>query len=114
MELRDLQQMTVSQLRELALGRDIPAEVHGMDKQQLLETLAPVLGIDLEAATKTSRSKLSADKSTLKREIRTLKAQRDDALASGDTETAAEARRGIKLRKRELRRRTSQGRAAAV
>jgi hypothetical protein len=114
MEPRDLQQMTVSQLRDLALERNILTDVHGMDKQQLLEALAPALGIDLEAAAKASRSKLAADKTTIKREIRTLKTQRDDALASGDQEAVAEARRGIKLRKRELRRRADQGRTAAV
>lgn len=114
MELRDLQKMTVVKLRELALEQGTLTGVHGMDKRQIIEALAPSLGIDLEAASKATRTRLAADKPAIKREIRALKAQRDDALASGDSVAVAEARNGIKQRKRALRHIARETRTAAV
>ena len=114
MELRDLQKMTVVKLREEALKLGDISGVHGMKKLQLLEILAPRFGIDLEAVSKAVRGKFTGDKSAMKRDIYTLKTQRDAALAEHDTAAVMQARKGIKKHKRVLRRMARQARVAAV
>lgn len=114
MELRELQKMTVVKLRDEALSMGGFVGVSGMSKQELIEAMAPRLGIDLEAAMKVARAKFAADKPTMKREIRTLKGQRDEAITAHDAAAAAQTRKLIKKRKRSLRRLAQQARAAAV
>lgn len=114
MEFRDLQKMTVVKLREEALNIDGLTGVHVMKKQELIEALAPKFGIDLEAAIKADREKFAGDKSTMKRDIRNLKAQRDAALEDHDLAAVAVARKGIKRHKRALRRMADQAQSAAV
>jgi hypothetical protein len=114
MELRDLQRMTVVKLREEALQQGNIIGVHGMGKEQLITALAPIFGIDLEAALRAAREKVAASKGTLKQEIRTLKKERDDAVTEHDTVASSKARRGIKKRKRQLRHLARQAKVAAV
>jgi len=104
MELRDLQKMTVVKLREEALKHGTITGVYAMDKGQLLQALAEVFGIDLEAAARAAREQFATDKMTLKREIRALKGQRDTALATHDAVQVQQTRLNIKKRKRILRR----------
>ncbi|MGE3537402.1 MAG: hypothetical protein AB7N91_08185 [Candidatus Tectimicrobiota bacterium] len=104
MELRDLQKMTVVKLREEALKHSNIAGVYAMDKGQLIAAMAEVYGIDIEAASKAAREQFAADKSTLKREIRAFKGQRDEALGAHDAAQVKQARLAIKRRKRQLRR----------
>jgi hypothetical protein len=104
MELRDLQKMTVVKLREEGLKHSSIAGVYAMDKGQLIEALAEVYGIDLAAAARTAREQFAADKTTLKREIRALKEQRDAALTTHDAAQVQQTRLNIKKRKRQLRR----------
>jgi hypothetical protein len=104
MELQELQRLTVVKLREEALKHDGISGVNGMNKDQLIEALAPVFGIDLEAEIRAIRERLTADKGTLKKEILSLKDQRNTALADHDTEALSQARKDIKKRKRGLRR----------
>lgn len=104
MELRDLQRMTVVKLREEALKHEGLTGVHGMKKNELIEALAPILGIDLEAEVKAAREKLVASKVEIKQEIHALKLERNDALADHDEEVLRKARYAIKKRKRYLRR----------
>lgn len=106
MNLVELQKLTVVKLREEALKHDGVTGVNGMNKDQLIEALAPVFGIDLEAETRAIREKLADSKGVLKKEILTLKKQRDDALAGLDKEAFNQARQDIKKRKRSLRRMT--------
>jgi hypothetical protein len=113
MELRDLQKMTVVKLREEALKHEGLVGVHVMNKEELLVALAPRFGIDLEAATKAAREKFAENKTTLKQDIRTLKEQRDAALAAHDSASVHEVRQQIKRHKRTLRRLAEQSRAAA-
>ena len=112
MELRDLQRMTVVKLREEALKLGGVSGVHGMNKQQIIEAMAPQLGIDLEAASKAAREKFAADKPAMKREIVELKAQRDEALAEHEMATVAATRKRIKRYKRKLRRLAKEARAS--
>jgi len=104
MELQELQRLTVVKLREEALQHEGITGVNGMNKDQLIEALAPVFGIDLEAETRAIRERLAANKGTLKQEIHSLKDQRNDALADHDLEVVSQVRKDIKKRKRSLRR----------
>jgi len=104
MELQELQRLTVVKLREEALKHEGIIGVNGMNKDQLIEVLAPVFGIDLEAETRAIRERLAANKGVLKKEIHSLKNQRDDALADHDAEAVSQVRKDIKKRKRSLRR----------
>lgn len=104
MELQELQRLTVVKLREEALKHEGITGVNGMNKDQLIEALATVFGIDLEAETRAIRERLAADKGTLKKEIVSLKDQRDAALADHDLEAVSQVRKDIKKRKRSLRR----------
>ncbi len=113
MELRDLQRMTVVKLREEGLKHASIAGVYAMNKDQLINALAEVYGIDLEAAARTAREQFAADKTSLKREIRALKEQRDAALATHDAVQVQQTRLNIKKRKRMLRR-LAASQAAAV
>jgi predicted ATPase len=104
MELRDLQKMTVVKLREEGLKHSSIAGVYSMNKAQLIEALAAVYGIDIEAATRAAREQFAADKSGLKQEIRAFKGQRDAALSAHDATQVKQLRLHIKKRKRMLRR----------
>lgn len=104
MELQELQRLTVVKLREEALKHEGITGVNGMNKDRLIEALAPVFGIDLEAETRAIRERLAANKGVLKKEIVSLKNQRDDALAEHDAEVVSQVRKDIKKRKRSLRR----------
>ena len=111
MELEELQRLTVVKLREEALKHEGIAGVNGMSKDQLIEALAPVFGIDLEAETRAIRERLAANKGTLKQEIISLKHARDAALSDHDREGMVNARNEIKQRKRRLRRLAKTARA---
>ena len=111
MELEELQRSTVVKLREEALNHDGIVGVNGMSKDQLIEALAPIFGIDLEAETRAIRERLAASKGTLKQEIISLKHERDTALADHDREGMVNARNEIKQRKRRLRRLAKTARA---
>jgi predicted ATPase len=104
MELRDLQKMTVVKLREEGLKHSSIAGVYAMNKAQLIEALAAVYGIDIEAATRAAREQFAADKSGLKQEIRAFKGQRDAVLSAHDATQVKQLRLHIKKRKRMLRR----------
>ena len=114
MELRDLQRMTVVKLREEGLKHEGIVGVHVMNKQQLIEALAPRLGIDLEATVRAVRERFAGDKTALKRDIRALKGGRDEALVAHDAATVSQARQRIKKHKRVLRRLAEQARTTAV
>lgn len=104
MELRDLQKMTVVKLREEGLKHSSIAGVYSMNKTQLIEALAAVYGIDIEAAIRAAREQFATDKRALKQEIRTFKGQRDAALSAHDATQVKQLRLHIKKRKRMLRR----------
>jgi hypothetical protein len=114
MELRDLQRMTVTKLREEALKHPGFVGVHAMNKEQLITALAPIFGIDLEAAARAARERFAGNKTTLKQEIRALKAKRDAILGEHDGATLKQLREGIKRRKRQLRRLAEQAARTAT
>ncbi len=103
MELSEMQRLTVVKLREEALKHEGITGVNGMNKEQLIEVLAPIFGIDLEAEARAVRERLAASKGVLKKEIAKLKSERDGALEDHDPEGVAQVRKEIKKRKRRLR-----------
>jgi hypothetical protein len=114
MELRDLQKMTVTKLREEALKHQGLVGVHAMHKEELITALAPIFGIDLEAATKAARERFSGNKTQLKQEIRALKTKRDEVMTEHDATALKQIRERIKKRKRQLRRLAEQTRTATA
>lgn len=104
MELRDLQKMTVVKLREEGMKHSSLVGVNAMSKNELIQALAPIFGIDLEAAAKAARERMAADKTTLKQAIRSAKTERNVALQDQDGSALKKARVGIKKNKRALRR----------
>lgn len=104
MTLQELQKMTVVKLRQEAMQRGGISGVSGMSKAQLVEAMAELLGIDAKTPARASTAKISGDKVVLKKEIRSLKTTRDEALSAGDTTGLNRARVDIKRRKRALRR----------
>jgi hypothetical protein len=114
MELRDLQRMTVTKLREEALKHQGIVGVHAMHKEELIAALAPLFDIDLDAAVRAAPERFAGNKTSLKQEIRALKVQRDAAIAAHDGATLKQLRERIKTRKRRLRRMAEQARSATV
>ena len=104
MTLQELQKMTVVKLRQEAMQHGSISGVSGMSKAELVEALAELMGVDTEAPARAASVKISGDKAVLKKEIRSLRATRDEALAAGDANSLNRARVDIKRRKRALRR----------
>ena len=104
MTLQELQKMTVVKLRQEAMQHGGISGVSGMSKAQLVEALAELMGIDTKTPARAASVKISDDKAVLKKEIRSLKATRDEALAAGDAQSLDRTRLDIKRRKRALRR----------
>jgi DNA-binding transcriptional MerR regulator len=97
---RQLEQLTVKKLRALALELGEITGVHGMSKEELVEAIFELRGIEEQ---EEAAVELAVDKSAIKREIRELKGVRDAALASGDAQALRQARARIKRLKRILR-----------
>ena len=114
MTLQELQKMTVVKLRQEAMQRGDLSGVGGMSKAELIEALAELMGIDADAPERLVSAKISDDKAVLRREIRSLKSARDDALSAGDTSGLYRTRTDIKKRKRALRRMAEGVQAANV
>jgi hypothetical protein len=114
MDLRDMQKMTVTKLREEAMKHQGIVGAHGMNKDQLITALAPIFGIDLEAAARAAHERFAGNKTGLKQEIRALKVQRDATIAEHNAATLKQIRERIKTRKRRLRKLAEQARVATV
>lgn len=100
----DLHKMTVAQLRDIAKELDHEA-VRGyttMHKHELLPALCTVLGIE----THEHHKAVGINKTTLKAQIRDLKAKRDAALEAHDLAELKDLRHKIKRLKRKIRRAT--------
>ena len=82
MEWKDLEKMTVPKLREEALKYPQIEAVHGKNKNQLMNELANVLGIERPHAHFSE--KIVHTKSDLKHRLHELKAERDKFLVEHD------------------------------
>jgi uncharacterized membrane protein len=111
--LKILQKLTRTKLIEEAKKYPDITGAHGMTKEQLVEALSDVkkaAGEWVEAVEEEKKKpvekleKTTVDKTALKRQIKILKKQREEALASGDSKALAQARAGINRLKGRLRR----------
>ncbi len=99
MELKELEKMTVPNLREEAAKFEDIKGVSGMKKAQLIEALCDKLDIH-----RPDTEVVGVDKSVLKARIRKLQAKRVEALAEHDHQALADIRMRIKVYKRSIRR----------
>ena len=95
---KPLEKMTVKDLREMA--KDMPGivGVHGMKKEELIEAIKEVKGIKDEPVKKAS-----ASIAEIKKQIRAMKIQRQNALESKDRKMATIYKRRISRLKKKSR-----------
>ncbi len=100
----ELSKMTVSQLREIAKGIEHEAvKAHStMHKEKLLPALCVALGIEARAHHQV----VGINKTTIKQQIREMKAHRDEILAKKSKDDLKTVLRKIHELKRELRKHT--------
>ena len=96
---RPLEKMTTTDLREIAKGLEGVSGVHGMKKEELIAALRASKGIVVEAVKKDDASIHS-----LKKQIRSMRAQRSAAIAAKDRKLATIFRRKISRLKKKTRR----------
>lgn len=100
MDIKELRKMTVPKLRELAKQVTDLQGVLGMKKEELIEAVAKAEGISYEGSLKDVTTITS-----IKREIRALKRQKEEILvSSGDRSKIGPIREKIKRLKRLTRR----------
>ena len=98
----ELKQKTVAELREIAKGIEHEA-VQGytqLNKEHLLAALCQALNIDMHVHHVAH----GIEKTSIKKKIREIKKQRDEALAAHDFQALKKARQGMKHFKNILRR----------
>ncbi len=99
---KDLKTKTVAELREIAKGIEHEA-VKGytqLNKEHLLQAVCTALNIDMHV----HHDVIGLDKSKIKREIRKLKLERDNAVEAHDHQKLKAVRKQIKAYKNRLRR----------
>lgn len=102
MEEKELEEMTATELRELALKQypDITG-VHALKKEELIAAIHKARGeVVKETKKKKVAAKVPIDKKELKKQIRLLKAEKDRLLQGKDKKTLAKVRKKIKKLKR--------------
>lgn len=97
MDARELLRMNTPKLREEAMKIPGIVGVTAMKKEELIQLLAKAHGIEFTQRT------TSAEKTEVKKRIRALKAQRDEALARKAYQEVKQLRRGIRTLKRQTR-----------
>jgi len=98
-----LKKMTVAELREIAAGIQSEA-VQGytqMNKEHLLVALCKALNIDTHVRHKVKAEAIN--KTTVKAQIKVLKAQRDEAIQTHDRARLKEIRKQLHQLRRSLR-----------
>ena len=98
---KELKHMTVAQLREIAAGMEHEA-VQGhtqMTKEHLVNALCTALGID----TFEHHEVKGVDKTNIKSEIKSLKQERDQAIAAHNAQELQAVRKKIRRLKKKLR-----------
>ncbi|MCH7677187.1 hypothetical protein IH879_19875 [candidate division KSB1 bacterium] len=100
----ELKHSTLAQLKEIAKEMDHEA-VEGftqMNKDHLLQALCKALGIEMHVHHEV----VGIDKSSIKKQIKELKVERDKALEAHDHKQLKNVRRQIKKLKHKIRRAT--------
>lgn len=102
MEEKELEKMTATELRDLALKEhpDITG-VHAMKKEELIAAIHKARGEGVkERKKKKASAKVQIDKKDLKKQIRLLKAEKEKLLQGKDKKALAKVRKKIKQLKR--------------
>ena len=102
MEWKDLEKMTVLKLREEALKFPQIEGVHGKNKEQMMDELAGMLGIEKPHTRFTEN--IVHTKADLKAKIQELKSERDKLLVARDHKKLHEVRREMHELKHTIRR----------
>jgi hypothetical protein len=102
MDWKDLEKMTVLKLREEALKYPQIEGVHGKHKEQLMEEIARVLGI--EKPHSHFADTVVHTKADLKHKIQELKIEREKLLVTHDHKKLHEVRREMHELKHTIRR----------
>ena len=102
MDWRDLEKMTVLKLREEALKYPQIEGVHGKHKEQLMDEIAKILGIEKPHAHFTE--KIVHTKTDRKHRIRELKGEREKLLQAHDLQKLHDVRRELHELKHTIRR----------
>lgn len=100
----ELKHSTLAQLKEIAKEMDHEA-VEGftqMNKDHLLQALCKALGIEMHVHHEV----VGIDKSSIKKQIKGLKVERDKALEAHDHKQLKDVRRQIRKLKHKIRRAT--------
>lgn len=103
---KPLDKMTVTELRDIAKEIDGITGVHGMKKAELLEAVKEAQGIKDEPPKKPAgkpKVKTTVTVQELKTLIKTLRSQREDALANKNKKLAKIYRRRISRLKKKTR-----------
>jgi hypothetical protein len=104
MTRHELEKMTVVKLREEALKYPELTGVHGMKKAELINELARLMGLpEEEIPKKKVKVKKGKTKGSLKKDIRSLKEKRAEALKAKDARGLKIVRKKIKYAKRRLK-----------
>lgn len=98
MELKDLEKMTVTKLREEVGKFEDVKGVSGMKKDRLIAVMCEKLEIH-----RPEKKVVGIDKSVLKARMRGLKAKKIQAEADHDHEALVDIRKRIKVYKRSIR-----------
>jgi hypothetical protein len=101
MDWKDLEKMTVLKLREEALKYPQIEGVHGKQKDQLMDEIAKILGIQKPQAHFTER--IIHTKSDLKHKIHDLKVERDKLIEEHDASRLHDVRRELHELKHTMR-----------
>jgi hypothetical protein len=102
MDWKDLEKMTVLKLREEALKYPQIESVHGKNKEQLMDEIANILGIDKPHMHFTAN--VVQTKSDLKQKINELKIEREKLLLVHDHQKLHDVRRELHELKHTIRR----------
>ena len=97
MEYHELEKTKVTELREMAHAQGI-SDATGRTKEELVDLLAEKLGIE-----KPHVVIVGVDKAKVKKRLRTLKKERDEALAKKDAARLAKVRRQMHALRHRLR-----------
>ncbi len=119
MNIGDLQKLTITKLRDVALQIDKLSGVHGMRKEEIIEAIKAIHeesgpltlpdgetiepGGELEIGAKPAKVKKVLDKAATKAKINALKSARNAALESKDSDALKRVRTRIRRLKHQLR-----------
>jgi Rho termination factor, N-terminal domain len=110
MDVKELQRLTLPKLRDLAKQETDLKSVGAMEKEELISAIAKAKGITLDESVKDTNA-IHA----IKQDIRALKKQKIDMLASSpDRQKLRRLRRKIKLEKRLTRHLAREAKVAAA